>query len=209
VFVTAAMLLGAAALAQDPDDGEGIDITNQDKTKTEEFGFAKNTTKIDLTVEDDVQMHDFVAEAAKKAPPPDRWHLDLMGKPPFADNYEIQLVAYDAKNLVVELPVLVSISKPQFAAEHPNGVVVVAEISSGATKVVQTQQVTSASVYDATPTLVFFKTALPTAASADVRFVIKVGDLPAPPPTDPKAKPAPAPAPPKDKFARTTVLQRP
>jgi hypothetical protein len=207
------LFLSSLALAQDDpvDDGDGIDITNTTKIQgSNEDGFQRDTTKITVSVDDDDVMHDFVADAARQAPPPDKWHLDLKGKLPLADNFDIQFDAWDAKYVVVELPVLVSLSRVQFAAEHPNGVVLVAEITSGTNKVVQTQQVPPSAVLDATPTLVYFKAALPNGAPApDVRFLVKQGELPAPPPTDPKAKPAPPPEPPKDKFARTTVVRRP
>jgi hypothetical protein len=210
------LLLALAANAQDvPDEGDDVDISNTQKTKESDsdWAFEKDKTKLTLSVDDDEGMADFAAQIAEQkkraAPPPVWFHLDLMGKRPLADNFDVQFDAFDPKYVVVELPVLVSISRPQFAAEHPNGVTLIAEITSGGAKLVQTEHITPASVLDAAPTLVFFKAAMPnTAKSGDVRFLVKIADLPAPPAPGSKAAPPP-PAPPKDLFARTTVFVRP
>lgn len=212
-----ALVLSLAAMADpigEEDDGDDLDLPNRTSQKTEGETWGIQKEKLKLSVDDDEVMQDFVAEAKKKAPPPVWFHLDVAGKKPLEDTFDIQVTAYNNSFVVVELPVLVSITRGTFLAEHPNGIVVVAEITSGSLRRVITETVPPDAVYEVLPTLVFLKTALPTsAATGEVRYLVKVGELPAPPPVAAAgAKPPPPPepaAPPKDRFARTTVFRKP
>jgi hypothetical protein len=221
-FVRSAAAQDGVAPGDEPvpdDEEEDIDVAPgapRPQPSTDGWDFEQQKEKLVLE-DDDEAMHDFVADEKKKAPPPDWWHVDPAGKAPLSDSFDIQVVAYNDAYVVVELPVLVSIGRAAFAAEHPGGIVVVGEITSGGQKVVQRQDVTPDAVLEAGPTLIFLKAALPNPAKAgDVRFLVKTGELPAPPPVaDPAAPkttrpppPPPPPAPPKDRYARTTVFMR-
>jgi hypothetical protein len=210
VLVLALGIGGAAA--QSLGDAEDIDIpvapAPKPRSDGDDWGFD-NEDELDLTVDDDVQMKDFVAEQKKKAPPPVWFHLDVAGKVPLRDDFDIQIDAYNQSFVVVELPVLVSITRGTFATEHPNGIRLVAEVTSGPLKRVITETIAPGAVFEALPTFVFLKTALPTAApTGEIRYVIKVAELPAP--ADPAAKGEAPPTPAlRDLFARTTVFRRP
>jgi hypothetical protein len=213
VLVLAFSLGGAAA--QSLGDAEDIDVpvappAPKPSSEEDDWGFDQKQ-KLDLTVDDDEQMKDFVAEKKTKAPPPVWFHLDVAGKMPLRDDYEVQIDAYNQSFVVVELPVLVSITRGTFATDHPNGIRLVAEVTSGPLKRVITETITPDAVFEALPTFVFFKTALPTAApTGEIRYVVKSAELPAPPAATAKAPaPPPPPAPLKDLFARTTVFRRP
>ncbi|MEQ1569229.1 MAG: hypothetical protein ABMA64_26570 [Myxococcota bacterium] len=201
------MLVWLCTLAfaqEDVDDGEDIDISNQDQTKASGALFETKATQLTETLDDDEVMSDFVAESKKKAPPPVWYHVDPAGKQPLADNYDIAFTAVSPTHVVVELPVLVSFTRATFTNDHPNGIELVAEITSGTTKLVQRQQIRAESLLELAPTVSFFKAAIPTAAPApEVRYVVKVIELP------PAAAKAPPPAAPKELFARSTVLRRP
>ncbi|MEQ1508370.1 MAG: hypothetical protein ABMB14_39430, partial [Myxococcota bacterium] len=179
-------LIGVALAAPedaDPDDDD-LDLPSTAGQKTDEgWGFEKQTSKLEQTVDDDEGMHDFVADAKKKAPPPVWWHLDPRGKGALHDDFDIQIDAYNDEFLLVELPVVVATDRASFTAAHPGGIVLIAEITSGALRRVVSEIVAPEAVFDAAPTLVFLKTALPTPAkTGEVRFLVKVGELPAPPP---------------------------
>lgn len=210
-----------AALAQDPldKDEDEIDIPTNQKSKEDgdDWGFTQKQEKITLSVDDDDSMHDFVAEAKKKAPPPVYFHLMLDGKAPLTDQFDIQVTAYNDRYVVAELPVLVATSRAEFNAAHPGGLVLVGEVSCEGLHQVLTEVVTAERVFESGPTLVFLKTALPlTSKTGNLRFLVKTGELPVPPaaatsaskPPKPPAPPPP-PAPPKELFARTTVFLRP
>lgn len=213
------VLWSLAALAQDiPLDEDEIDIPSKPQPKEDdEWGFAQKKEKLTLSMDEDESMHDFLADAKKKAPPPVHFHLDLNGKKPLADNFDIQVAAFNEHYLAIELPVLVATDKASFAAQHPGGLVLVAEVWAENVHQVLTEVITAERVLDASPTLVFFKTALPVAArQANLRFLVKSSALPAPPPPAPpsskgaKTPPPPAaPPPPKELFARSTVFTRP
>lgn len=211
-----------AARAQSTDDEpveeDDIDVPSSDSDKKtgDDWGFGQPKPALRLD-EDDGAMTDFVAEERKKPPPPDHWHLDPTGKVPLSDDFDIQVVAYNERWIVFELPVLVANDRASFAQQHPGGILVVGEVTSGAHRVVLQQAVTPDGVLEAAPTLVFLKAALPSPVPAgDVRFLVKVGELPAPPPApDPAAPksakpppPPPPPPPPRDRYARTTVFMR-
>lgn len=221
---TVGLVLGSAfapcASAADPDDPIGdvdddidIDLPSAPapKPKSDGFGLDK-TDKLTLTVDEDEGMKDFVAEAKKKAPPPVWFHLDLAGKIPLRDQFDVQITAMNDTFVVVELPVLVATSRAAFVAEHPGGITVSAEITSGSLKRTVTESFGADAVFDGLPTLCFLKTALPTAAKqGEVRFLVRMTELPVPPPAPVKGQPPapPAqPATPKDLFARTTVFVR-
>ena len=202
-----------------PEEEEEIDVAPGQplpEPSVDGWDFEQKKEALQVDVED-AGMHDFVADEKKKPPPPDHWHLDPSGKVPLHDDFDIQVIATNEAFVVVELPVLVSIARAAFLAEHPGGIKLIGEITSGGHKVIQTHIVTGESVLEAGPTLVYLKAALPNPAKAgDVRFLVKTGDLPAPPPVaDPNAPkgtkppaPPPPPAPPKDRYARTTVFMR-
>jgi hypothetical protein len=214
-------LWALAAAAQDiPIEEDEIDIpATQKPAKEDDWGFGQKEEKLTISVDDDESMHDFVADAKKKAPPPVHFHLDLAGKTPLADNYDILLSAYNEHYVVAELPVLVARDRASFQAAHPGGLVLVCEIWAEGVHQVLTEVITADRVFESAPTLVFLKSALPVAArSGQLRFLVKAGELPVPPPPPapaPKGKappppaPPPVPAPPKDLFARTTVFLRP
>lgn len=211
-------LFGVASAADPidiPEDEEEIDVpTTQQPTGSTDDGWTKPAAKLTLTVDDDESMHDFVADEKKKAPPPIWFHLDVNGKAPLADNFDIQIDAFNDQYVIVELPLLVATGRASFVASHPGGLAIVAEVTSGPIRQLLTSTVTADMVFEATPTLVFLKTALPNSAkTGDVRYLVKVGALPVPPVVDPKAKtppaPPPPPTPPRDLFARTTVFRRP
>ena len=145
----------------------------------------------------------------------------MKGKDPLSGNFDIQIDAFNGSYVVVELPVLVAITRAHFASVHPTGIKLVAEVTSGTKRRVITETIPPEAVYESLPTLVFLKTAIPTSAdTGEIRYLVKVGELPAPPPPPPAepppkgaptevAEPPPPPAPPKDRFARTTVFRRP
>lgn len=218
-----ACLWSLAAFAQDPldMDEDEIDIpTNQkpNTTSDDDWGFTQKQDKITLSVDEDDSMHDFVADAKKKAPPPVHFHLTPDNKPPLADNFDIQVTAFNEHYVVAELPVLVANGRAAFTAAHPGGLLLIGEITGDGVRQVVTQLVTPDSVFESGPTLVFLKAALPLAArTTNLRFLVKAGEQPVPPalpapgtkaPPKPPTPPPP-PAPPKELFARTTVFLRP
>lgn len=221
MFVLALSLVHPAAAQAEPipEEEEEIDVAPGGPApapSSAEWDFEQEHASLDLEV-DDEEMRDFAAEERKKPPPPAFWHVDPTGKAPLSDSFAIQVVAYDDRFVVVELPVLVAVGREQFAAEHPGGLVVVGEITSGGLRVVQRLTITADAVLPTGPTLAFLKAALPNPAKAgDVRFLVKTGELPPPPPpADPNAPksakpppPPPPPDPPKDRYARTTVFVR-
>lgn len=197
------------------DDGDDIDISNGTPKPAPGDDWTKARSQGLGDVDDDAGMKDFAAEERKKPPPPVRWHVDPTGKAPLADVFDLQVVAYTDAFVLAELPVLVALDRASFRSEHPGGFLLVAEVTSGATKRVVTEQVTPEAVYESAPTLVFLKAAVPNPAATDsVRFLVRTQELPPPPavPDPGKARPPaapPPPAPPKDRFARTTVFARP
>ena len=206
---------GPAALGADPLDDDEIDVLIAPAPAPagggDDWGVGRSDTN-DLKLDDDLGMQDFVAEQKKKAPPPVWFHLDVAGKAPLADNYDVQIDAYNPSFVVVELPVLVSITRATFKTDHPNGVQLVAEVTSGPLRRVITETIPPEAVFEALPTFVFFKTAVPSnAPTGEIRYVVKLAELPAPPAPATGKAPAPpaAPAPLRDLFARTTVFRRP
>ncbi|MCA9489795.1 MAG: hypothetical protein KC621_07720 [Myxococcales bacterium] len=211
-----AWLVALPALADPIDDGEDIDVPTTVAPSSGGNGFERPSASLD-TDDDDAGMTDFVAAERKKAPPTVWWHVDPSGKKPLTDAFDIQITAWNDQLVLAELPVLVATGRDAFVAEHPGGMVVIAEVTSGAFHQTLTQLVTASTVFESGPTLIFFKVAMPNPAkSGDLRFLIKVGELPTPPPEpDPDAPktskpppPPPPPPPPTDKFARTTVYLR-
>lgn len=205
---------GFAASADPDDDGDDIDIINAPPPKPAPDGFGLDkSSKLGATMDDDEGMQDFVAEARRKAPAPVWFHLDLAGQAPLRDNFDPVVTAMNDAFIAVELPILVATSRAAFLAEHPGGIVLSAEITSGTLARTVSETLGPDGVFDGMPTLVYLKAALPTAVKqGDVRFVVKLTELPVPPPPavkgQPPAPPA-APAAPKTLFARTTVFVRP
>jgi hypothetical protein len=217
MMVLALWMFGAASAAPDdlPEEEDEIDVpTTRQPNDDADDGFTKPQPKLVLE-DDDVEMHDFVADEKKKAPPADWFHLDFSGKAALADNFDIQIAAYNDQYVVVELPVLVATGRAAFVATHPGGLSLVAEVTSGPIRQVLQSTVTPEMVAETTPTVIFLKTALPNSAkTGEVRYLVKSGALPVPPPPatgktkTPPPTPA-APAPIRDLFARTTVYRRP
>ena len=219
-MVLALWMFGASAAEPDdlPVEEDEIDVpTTGRPADDDDDGFTKPAPKLVLE-DEDATMHDFVADEKKKAPPPTWFHLDLAKKAPLADNFDIQIDAFNDQYVVVELPVLVATDRAAFVAAHPGGLAVVAEVTSGPIRQVLKTTVTADMVFDTTPTVVFLKTALPNSAkTGEVRYLVKAGELPVPPPPPAAGKaktPAPpvtpaVPAAPRDLFARTTVYRRP
>ncbi len=172
-------LLLTAALAEDLEEGDDLDVpTTKQAPAGEDWGFETSTQDVGLE-EDDAGMKDFAAELRKRPPPPDHWHVDPTGKTPLTDLFEVQIAALDAAYVVAELPVLVAQGRAAFAAAHPQGLVVVGELTSGAARQVVTQHVTADAVLETGPTLVFLKAALPNAsATGEVRVVVRAAPLP-------------------------------
>jgi hypothetical protein len=213
----ALMVAGVAWSQEDVDEGDDIDISNKPPpAPAPDWGFEGPKSKKIGDVDDDPTMTDYAAAERKKPPPPVWWHVDLVGKQPLTDAFDIQVTAFDPQLVLVELPVLVARDRASFLAEHPGGMIVQGEVTSAGVKRVILEHVVAEGVYESAPTLVFLKAAVPNpAAAGDVRFLVRTQDLPAPPPVPvPGAKPAPKPpappppAPMKDRFARTTVFLR-
>jgi hypothetical protein len=203
------LCLAARAADPDVDDGEDIDVPAERRAERRGDGFGLDRgPELDDSMEEDEAMVDFVAQEKRKAPPPTWFHLDPAGEKPLADNFDVQVVSFSEKYVVLQLPVVIAANRASFVVEHPNGLVVAAEIESGPHKVVQRQQFTSDGVLPDSPTIAFFEVALPfTAKSGSARFLLKVAE--GPPPEDPKRK-VPVVAPPlQDRFARTSVFTRP
>ena len=202
----------ATSLAADPevpDEGDDLDVPVHRGEATREHGFGLDKhTELDLPVDDDTEMVDFVAEAHRKAPPPTWFHINPAGRQPLADNFDVQIVSFSDQYVVVQLPVLISTDRASFAVAHPNGLLLAADIECGPHKLTQRQDVSAAGVLLDSPTLAFFEAAFPVSTkSGTIRFVIRSAEGPAP--EDPKKKVvSPAPVL-QDRFARTTVFVRP
>ncbi len=199
----------AVASAQDDvDDGEDLDISNTVPTSAPAPALVPRSQGIG-DVDDDVPMTDFAAEERKKPPPPVRWHLQLAGKEPLADAFDVHVLAWDDQFVVAQLPVLVSRSRAEFLAAHPGGLVVQAEVTSGGVSRVVSETLTAASVYESAPTLIFLGAAVPNPSpTVDLRFAVRTQALPVPPLPGPKPPPPPPPPPAQERFVRTAVFHR-
>ncbi len=205
------LLVAVPAFAQE-DDGDDIDITNKIPAPAPGDDWTKTKSGTIVDVEDEPVMRDFAAEQRKKPPPPVIWHGDVAGKQPLTDTFELQVVAFAGDLVLTELPVLVATDRASFVAQHPGGLLVMAEVTSGGTKRTVVEQITPDSVYESAPTLVFLQAAVPNKAATDsVRFLVRAQELPPTPDPASKAppKPPPPPAPPKDLYARTVAFVRP
>jgi hypothetical protein len=203
-------LLGPAWAQDEVDDGEDLDIGNRNPAPAPAPSLTPKAQPLG-DIDDEPVMADFAAAERKKAPPPVRWHVDVAGKQPLTDTFDIQVLAYDDQLVLAQLPVLVAKDRASFLAEHPGGLLVQADVSSGGTKRVIVEHVTADGVYESAPTLVFLQAAIPNPAlSGDVRFLVRTQELPPPPDASGKAppKPPPPPAPLRERFARTTVWTR-